>query len=411
MAFFKSKKNKSILADQRLWMAITGVLVIGFIVYAVYEYFPMIKVGENLQNGTQQQLIDVPVTIVLNPQDKNQTENMELFLQKISNPENGIKGVKINSKLVDYSQEEGKKLIKDLNLLYLPQVLFGKEFEQTEDFAKSKEVFEQKGNYAVINLPMLQLPPMQYLQYPSLDARDGNSQNLKPEQKQLVIVEYASPTCVHCANVADSLKKALKEYGDKVALIERHYDRGGRDLQLENALECSGVQGKFGALSDAFYKSQTELSDAVMKATTPEEQGVVIAKYIVKKAKAVGISGAGDVKTDFQKCVDSMAYTSTVQNDTKEANVFGVYGTPGLFIGSQYLLAWSDKLVELKTICFCGRKASMVLRLDQAGRPYNEGEQVVIGGNERYVSVCRKHYKEALQVGSLTAIQERHRHD
>ncbi len=80
-------------------------------------------------------------------------------------------------------------------------------------------------------------------------------------------------------------------------------------------------------------------------------------------------------------------------------------------LAAQYLLAWSDKLVELKTICFCGRKASMVLRLNQAGRPYNEGEQVVIGGNERYVSVCRKHYKEALEVGSLTAIQERHRHD
>ncbi|MBZ0056960.1 thymidine kinase [Leclercia barmai] len=77
-----------------------------------------------------------------------------------------------------------------------------------------------------------------------------------------------------------------------------------------------------------------------------------------------------------------------------------------LFIGSQYLLAWSDKLVELKTICFCGRKASMVLRLDQSGKPYAEGEQVVIGGNERYVSVCRKHYKEALVTGSLTAIQD-----
>lgn len=80
-----------------------------------------------------------------------------------------------------------------------------------------------------------------------------------------------------------------------------------------------------------------------------------------------------------------------------------------LFIGSQYLLAWSDKLVELKTICFCGRKASMVLRLDQHGKPYAEGEQVVIGGNERYVSVCRKHYKNALVVGSLTAIQEAYR--
>lgn len=78
-----------------------------------------------------------------------------------------------------------------------------------------------------------------------------------------------------------------------------------------------------------------------------------------------------------------------------------------LFTGSHYLLAWSDKLVELKTICFCGRKASMVLRLDQTGRPFAEGEQVVIGGNERYVSVCRKHYKEALSEGSLTAIQAR----
>lgn len=80
-----------------------------------------------------------------------------------------------------------------------------------------------------------------------------------------------------------------------------------------------------------------------------------------------------------------------------------------LFVGSQYLLAWSDKLVELKTICFCGRKASMVLRLDQEGKPYAEGEQVVIGGNERYVSVCRKHYKEALKTGSLSAIQEENR--
>jgi thymidine kinase len=76
-----------------------------------------------------------------------------------------------------------------------------------------------------------------------------------------------------------------------------------------------------------------------------------------------------------------------------------------LFTGSHYLLALSDKLVELKTICFCGRKAGMVLRLDSEGHPYNEGEQVVIGGNESYVSVCRRHYKEALAKGSLRDIQ------
>lgn len=51
-----------------------------------------------------------------------------------------------------------------------------------------------------------------------------------------------------------------------------------------------------------------------------------------------------------------------------------------LFPGSHYLLAWADKLVELKTICHCGRKANMVLRLDEGGRPLHDGEQVVIGG-------------------------------
>ena len=68
-----------------------------------------------------------------------------------------------------------------------------------------------------------------------------------------------------------------------------------------------------------------------------------------------------------------------------------------LFEGAQYLLAWADKIVELKTICHCGRKANMVLRTDEKGNAIADGEQVQIGGNERYVSVCRKHYKDALK--------------
>ncbi|WP_115719092.1 thymidine kinase [Gallaecimonas mangrovi] len=67
-----------------------------------------------------------------------------------------------------------------------------------------------------------------------------------------------------------------------------------------------------------------------------------------------------------------------------------------LFAGSQYLLAWADKLVELKTVCHCGRKANHVLRVGADGQPIKEGAQVEIGGNDRYVSVCRKHYIEAL---------------
>lgn len=64
-----------------------------------------------------------------------------------------------------------------------------------------------------------------------------------------------------------------------------------------------------------------------------------------------------------------------------------------LFSGSHYLLAWADELIELKTICHCGRKATMVLRLNEHGNVVADGSQVLIGGNNLYVSTCRKHYK------------------
>jgi thymidine kinase len=65
-----------------------------------------------------------------------------------------------------------------------------------------------------------------------------------------------------------------------------------------------------------------------------------------------------------------------------------------LFEGSQYLLAWADSLSEIKTICHSGRKATMVVRVDDQGRAITDGPQVEIGGNERYVSVSRAEFKK-----------------
>ena len=67
-----------------------------------------------------------------------------------------------------------------------------------------------------------------------------------------------------------------------------------------------------------------------------------------------------------------------------------------LFEGSEWLLAWADEVEEIQTIsvCHCGKKARFVLRVDDNGNVIEDGEQVVCGGNERYISVCRKHFKE-----------------
>lgn len=62
------------------------------------------------------------------------------------------------------------------------------------------------------------------------------------------------------------------------------------------------------------------------------------------------------------------------------------------FEGSQFLLAWADVLIEIKTICSSGKKATMNMRIDSDGHPVLEGEQVSIGGNDRYTSVSRKEF-------------------
>ena len=65
-----------------------------------------------------------------------------------------------------------------------------------------------------------------------------------------------------------------------------------------------------------------------------------------------------------------------------------------LFPGSAALLALADEMREVRTICHCGKKATMVVRKDDQGNVLTDGDQVVIGGNDRYVSLCRKHWRE-----------------
>jgi thymidine kinase len=67
------------------------------------------------------------------------------------------------------------------------------------------------------------------------------------------------------------------------------------------------------------------------------------------------------------------------------------------FEGSQYLLAWAEEIIEIKTICECGRKATMNMRIDINGNPLTHGNQIEIGGNERYITLCRRHFWQKIK--------------
>ena len=71
-----------------------------------------------------------------------------------------------------------------------------------------------------------------------------------------------------------------------------------------------------------------------------------------------------------------------------------------LFPGSATLLALADEMREVRTICHCGKKATMVIRIDADGKAVTEGAQVEVGGNDRYVSLCRRHWREAVGDGT-----------
>lgn len=72
-----------------------------------------------------------------------------------------------------------------------------------------------------------------------------------------------------------------------------------------------------------------------------------------------------------------------------------------LFPGSAALLALADEMREVRTICHCGRKATMVIRVDENGDAVADGDQIEVGGNDRYISLCRKHFRDA--VGDMPA--------
>jgi len=116
---------------------------------------------------------------------------------------------------------------------------------------------------------------------------------------------------------------------------------------------------------------------------------------------------------EFISCVlvDEAQFLSAAQVDqlAQIADVIGVpvlaYGLRtdfrgALFPGSARLLAIADSLVEIKSVCTCGRKATMNLRVDAEGRAIADGQQTEIGGNDRYIALCRRHFTEALGAGT-----------
>jgi len=178
--------------------------------------------------------------------------------------------------------------------------------------------------------------------------------------------------------------------GKSSTLLQAAFNYGERDMAvslwtaaIDNRPGFGAISSRIGLSSDAHrFEAGTDIARRVLEdhAAAPVACVLVDEAQFLTPAQVWQLAGLADeagipvlcygLRTDFQGA---------------------------LFPGSAVLLGIADSLVELKAVCHCGRKATMNLRVDASGAPVHEGAQTEIGGNDRYVALCRRHFTEALK--------------
>nr|WP_119343114.1 thymidine kinase [Facilibium subflavum] len=176
--------------------------------------------------------------------------------------------------------------------------------------------------------------------------------------------------------------------GKSTTLLQSDYnyrERGMNTLlfapKFDNRYGTGKITSRLGLSADALlYDQTTDLYKLIQQSIKTQKIHCILVDeaQFLTKAQVLSLSDVVDYLN-----IPVLAYG--LRNDFRAE----------AFEGSKYLLTWADQLIEIKTICHCGKKATHVLRLDDNGKVIKDGAQVEIGGNERYVSVCRKHFKEA----------------
>ncbi|MBA4352452.1 MAG: thymidine kinase [Rhodobacter sp.] len=164
-----------------------------------------------------------------------------------------------------------------------------------------------------------------------------------------------------------------REGGMATYLITAQFDNRAGQGRIASRIGIGEPADTFAPGDDMFLKLQARLAQGPVACVFVDEAQFLSKDQVWQLARAVD-----DLK------VPVMCYGLRVDFQGN------------LFPGSAALLAWADEMREVRTICHCGKKATMVIRRGPDGKALTAGEQVVIGGNETYVSLCRRHWRDAV---------------
>lgn len=163
------------------------------------------------------------------------------------------------------------------------------------------------------------------------------------------------------------------ERGMKTYLLTAEFDDRAGQGKIASRIGIGSAADTFNGSDDLFLKIETRLSQGDCACVFVDEAQFLQPEQVWQLARAVD-----DLK------IPIMCFGLRVDFQGE------------LFPGSATLLALADEMREVRTICHCGKKATMVVRQDEAGRVMLDGDQIQVGGNETYVSLCRRHWREAV---------------
>ncbi len=164
-----------------------------------------------------------------------------------------------------------------------------------------------------------------------------------------------------------------RERGMDTYLLTARFDKRAGEGRIASRIGIGSDADTFDETNDLFDKIKNRLQQGDFACAFVDEAQFLTEDQVWQLARAVDDLG-----------VPVMCYGLRVDFRGK------------LFPGSAALLALADEMREVRTICHCGKKATMVVRQDESGQALSQGAQVQIGGNETYVSLCRRHWREAV---------------
>jgi thymidine kinase len=164
-----------------------------------------------------------------------------------------------------------------------------------------------------------------------------------------------------------------QERGMETYLITARFDKRAGDGKIGSRIGISSDGDTFDNQENMFQKIESRLKKGPCACVFIDEAQFLTEEQVWQLARAVD-----------DLSVPVMCYGLRVDFQGK------------LFPGSAALLAIADEMREIRTICYCGKKATMVIRQDENGNVIKDGAQIQIGGNETYISLCRRHWREAI---------------